>query len=420
MTTGTQAVWTWRAPLPAAADFGGGRYWSPEWVLAFGVTGTLLTGLITEGKSLYGLLGLLGLYMVFFWRPAVKAVAPAAALFALPVLAVASALWSEQPAASLRHGLQLGITVFAAVLVARRTPGPALIGATFCALLLAGLLSLLSNRWAPVGFNQGWAFIGIFGSKNEMAVIASLLAVGAAAATTDRRQPGIVRLAGVFGLVLAALLLRSSQSLGAVASTLAAGTLFAGLTLIGRLRLHWRALAAAVVLLAAVPALAAGDSFDRTADAVLVQKLGKNWTFTGRTYLWQRAEDYIERKPVLGHGFQAFWRRGSLEAEGLWRYADITSRQGFNFHNQYVEVLVELGWVGLVVLVATLAAVVACFAVRLLARPTPTAVFAASGFLLLLSRTPMESITLVQFSVPTFFLFLTSAIALSGERPLPA
>ncbi|NEX94076.1 O-antigen ligase family protein [Caulobacter sp. 17J65-9] len=414
----TQAVQPWRAPRVAPAAFASGRYWSPEWVLSFGSFTALLTVVATDGKSLYVMLGLLGLYLIAFWKEALTAMLPVAPLLALPALAMASTLWSEAPMESFRHGLQFGLTVFIALLIARRTPGPAIIGSAFAALLLAGVLSLQFGRWVSVGFQQGSAFAGIFGSKNEMAVIASLLALAAGAAVADPRQPMIMRVAGVGGLMLAALLLRTSQSAGAVVSTILAGGLFVILILITRMRFKWRALAAAAVLFATVPAAFMAEQQARTGEITILRKLGKDPTLTGRTYLWQRAEGYIARRPVLGHGYQAFWRRGSLEAEGLWRFANIRSRAGFNFHNQYIEVLVELGWVGLITLVCTLAVGLAAFAARLMFQPTPTVAFGAAGFLLLLSRTPLESITLVQFSVATFVLFLTAALALAPERRL--
>src|SRR5581483_2182010 len=76
----------------------------------------------------------------------------------------------------------------------------------------------------------------------------------------------------------------------------------------------------------------------------------KDPTFTGRTYLWYRAEPVIQQKPLLGHGFAAFWRPGSIDAEGLWRWAGVKHTVGFNFHNTFIETLVQLGIVGLVVI----------------------------------------------------------------------
>ena len=76
----------------------------------------------------------------------------------------------------------------------------------------------------------------------------------------------------------------------------------------------------------------------------------KDPTLTGRTYLWERAGDFIADNPVLGKGFAAFWLQGIPDAEGLWEYAGIASRSGFNFHNSIIEILVHLGWLGLFVL----------------------------------------------------------------------
>ena len=83
---------------------------------------------------------------------------------------------------------------------------------------------------------------------------------------------------------------------------------------------------------------------------------GKDTSLTGRTILWSRARDYIAMRPLLGVGYQAFWVQGHVEAEGLWRFAQIESRVGFHFHNLYYETAVELGDIGVAVLAASLLA----------------------------------------------------------------
>ena len=96
----------------------------------------------------------------------------------------------------------------------------------------------------------------------------------------------------------------------------------------------------------------------------------KDPTLTGRTYLWQRAADFIAEKPALGAGFNAFWVQGNPDAEGMWRFAGITERMGFSFHNTLIEWLVNIGWVGVSLL--TIVAIVSTILMvrRVMTRPT--------------------------------------------------
>ncbi len=126
-------------------------------------------------------------------------------------------------------------------------------------------------------------------------------------------------------------------------------------------------------------------------------------------------------------GFGAFWRQGNIDAEGLWRYFGVTNRGGFTFHNTKVQILVELGWVGLS-LAALLAAVgVIALVVRFVKRPSlPMCVWA--GILLYeLVRTPVEAIGIAPFYFSTVLIFAAIGVAfvrdpvrITAARPLRA
>ncbi|MCW5707455.1 MAG: O-antigen ligase family protein [Shinella sp.] len=78
-------------------------------------------------------------------------------------------------------------------------------------------------------------------------------------------------------------------------------------------------------------------------------------TFTGRTIIWDFLGDVISRRPVLGQGYGSFWDIGPGSIV-------LTEAPGFvavllQGHNGYVDVTVELGLAGLLVLVAFLACV---------------------------------------------------------------
>ncbi len=76
----------------------------------------------------------------------------------------------------------------------------------------------------------------------------------------------------------------------------------------------------------------------------MVQDLGRDTTFTGRTAIWSSALKLVQN-PLLGTGFESFWIGSRLHQ--VMRDID----QGVNqAHNGYLEVYLNLGWVGLALL----------------------------------------------------------------------
>jgi exopolysaccharide production protein ExoQ len=62
-------------------------------------------------------------------------------------------------------------------------------------------------------------------------------------------------------------------------------------------------------------------------------------TLTGRTIVWQKLVPVAMNQPILGHGFGSFW---STEKRGVY---DMTGA-----HNGYLDTILELGFVGLLLL----------------------------------------------------------------------
>ncbi len=76
----------------------------------------------------------------------------------------------------------------------------------------------------------------------------------------------------------------------------------------------------------------------------LVGTLGRDTTFTGRTAIWQAALG-MGSNPLLGAGYESFWLGQRLHG------VENLIGQGVNqAHNGYIEIYLNLGWVGLVLL----------------------------------------------------------------------
>lgn len=80
---------------------------------------------------------------------------------------------------------------------------------------------------------------------------------------------------------------------------------------------------------------------------VFLNAVGKDSSLTGRTELWDHAKKLIAEKPIFGIGAEGFWLPYRGDAQFLLEafYKDIGVR--FSFHNSYLEILVQLGGVGL-------------------------------------------------------------------------
>jgi exopolysaccharide production protein ExoQ len=81
----------------------------------------------------------------------------------------------------------------------------------------------------------------------------------------------------------------------------------------------------------------------------MVEELGRDTTLTGRTNIWHSAFGIVQN-PLFGTGFESFWVGPRL------KQMEILIDQGVNqAHNGYIEVFLNLGWVGVALLTILLA-----------------------------------------------------------------
>jgi exopolysaccharide production protein ExoQ len=76
----------------------------------------------------------------------------------------------------------------------------------------------------------------------------------------------------------------------------------------------------------------------------LVHTLGRNSTLTGRTTIW-KAVLSLHTNPLIGTGFESFWLGNRLQA--VWNMSVKGIQEA---HNGFIELYLNLGWVGLLLL----------------------------------------------------------------------
>jgi exopolysaccharide production protein ExoQ len=147
-------------------------------------------------------------------------------------------------------------------------------------------------------------------------------------------------IAEVTVLILSLVLLKGPGYYSATAIVSLAGGLatFIGLLWIQRSRHELRpnlfaAISALIIVLGIGTVMSGGSTVARATSTV-----GRDTTLTGRTGVWAMLVPVFERRPYLGSGFGSFWTSASREYFAL-----------PDAHSGYLDVLLELGYVGMVV-----------------------------------------------------------------------
>ena len=270
-------------------------------------------------------------------------------LFSWPFLALVSVMWSLAPSLTAYHAAQLFMTMLVGLVMQARLGILRIIILLFVALAIGILASLVVvTLGQPYAFALKGEWKGIFEHKNVLGLIAVMLIYTGLVLVKKYWfiVPPILALA-VTALVQA----RSATSLVALCAAVA--IIPVALTL--RLRIY--SLVAASSFLIAAAALAAG--FVLAGDTNLVEDmlsaLGRDNTLTGRSDLWDFGWQAFVTHPVLGLGYKAYWVSDATSAA----YLKYFVRQDlWFFHNNWLEVAVATGLVGLAIFIAGLLQVI--------------------------------------------------------------
>ncbi len=370
----------------------------------------------TQGAVLF--VGLTGLYSMLRFKQLYEILRPRAFLLAFPLLTVFSTVWSETPGETLKHSIEFSMTVGAALLLsAAPRPKAVLMG---IALAFGGyvVISIVFGQTVYMGNFGQRAFSGLGSGKNWMADIAStgfLVSAAAILAAVEDRRPLIFCAAALFAVAEAYAVIEA-RSAGAMLGLFLAMAAFAFLLMLRSTGLAVRATVTAFMGLLLVIAALNYRSLSETLIENGARFFDKDPSLTGRTYLWQRAMDLVAEKPFLGKGFGAFWQQGNLDAEGMWQYAGLLTRGGFNFHNTPIEILVHLGWLGLITFGLTVFVAAAILIAKFVARPNLLLCFSLAIFVYQLVRMPIESVGVYEFYTSTVLLFLALGSGLGAPR----
>lgn len=291
--------------------------------------------------------GAVALRLIPRYRQIIMLVRANKCLMLLVLLAIFSALWSQDPSLTLRHGLPLLATTFIGIDFAIRYSIRDQLRLVCIVLGLVVLLGIVAQLFFPKlvpngDFNRGdWH--GVFGFKNDWARIVVLATVAA----LSRSRRSLRDLLAIASLVLIAFgLIALARSAGALVIFVVMLLLFK----ICDVALRWRPKVLAVagltgVLMVLPMSYLLAQNLDR-ATAVL----GRDASLSGRVNIWELALSSIANSPVLGYGYSAFWEASSQRAA---RIREEMHWAVPHAHNGYVDMTLELGLTGLSLLIAS-------------------------------------------------------------------
>jgi O-antigen ligase len=183
---------------------------------------------------------------------------------------------------------------------------------------------------------------GYFEGKNylgECEGIAFLLSLH------EMLYPGLRRALGIVVVVIATLLLFWADSKTALGLALIVPFL-AGLTLITR---RITRISPAIILLSIPFCYVILSRISNFNMYRLSYMLYGDPTFTGRTFIWDFAQIEIDRRPLLGWGYESFWLVGPDAPSIVDAWGWIKDMP--NAHSGYYDTMLEMGYIGLAFLV---------------------------------------------------------------------
>jgi exopolysaccharide production protein ExoQ len=264
-------------------------------------------------------------------------------LFACVALALASTLWSVKPGFAFIRSIQQILLISSIVLtplLARARAADMIRPLFLCFAVGVTLNLMIGGRTIAGGIDIGYS--GFMSGKNDLGQFAGIAVI---MALHEVLQSGSRRALGLIFTVLATVLLIQTESKTSTAlAFLSPALAWFMLTLNKFTRIS------SVVVLSILTFLCIYFK------SQLAWYVFHDVTFTGRTLIWEFVGSEIDRRPLLGWGFLSFWLVGPdspamIDGPGWVKIMP-------HAHNGYLDITVQLGYVGLACLAMLVATAV--------------------------------------------------------------
>lgn len=256
----------------------------------------------------------------------------------ISVLAFCSALWSQDAITTARRGIPFILATIFALYFASRFSIREQLATLTVTLTLAAIVSALLAIFAPsigldasTGHAGNWQ--GVFTQKNACG--RAMVFATAALLSGGRLNPA--RIAALF-LFLFVLIMSGSRGAWFIEALLLCSC--ALVYLLHRCAPASRLFFLYVAVVVGITAAVAAWLYFPSMPALF----GRDATLSGRTGIWQQVWFSIEKRPLLGYGFAAFWQGMKGESYNVNVALKFVA---FHAHNGFLEIWLELGVVGL-------------------------------------------------------------------------
>lgn len=333
------------------------------------------------------------------------------AVLAYLFIAFLSVAWSPVPGVAFRRLVQQVIVILCMIISVALADDRKFVVSR---LLLFVVFTVAINAAAVVLIPPTpLGYAGIYAQKNALGAVMALAWMFCLYGIASER--GWKRLGLIVTAALAMILLVLSQSktsLGLAVIIPAVAFFIVGLSY--RLRINAALLllffgVSGIVLAAYISAMTRFGFDD------LSMLLFHDETFTGRTVIWSFVLDVISRSPIVGQGYSSFWGIGADSI--VFREAPSFVVSLLQSHNGYLDILLETGIIGLLLLIFLILASLSS-AARLVPIDRPAARLCFTLLLLVIGHNSLESSWYRGYS-QIWLLFLFAAMLPACGAALP-
>lgn len=355
---------------------------------------------------------IVSIHMVIHHKQFIPSVHSSWLVLLLPLVTLLSTFWSADPGRSLYASVQLLYTTLLAIWIGSAYAPRQIFQALFLATGIGVLGSVINDfmEFVPAYAQADYIgaeryFVGIYGHKNVLGQVIHLLAVSLIVVGFQIGKP-------LLAMILAALLwfpLSAAQSVTSMLMFMCTLTLPLVWWVAGKKQIRLIAALLGWIVFLAVVFVAFAVDIDFAGRGL--EKLGRDSTLTGRTYIWSIGWQSFLEHPLLGVGYQAFWQPGLFEGSREIRNSLQESINGF--HSAYFEVLVATGVFGVFLFVAVLARTMWRCLAWFNREPS---VEALGGIFIVMSAIILTSVEVVMFRQHEIFYLLTVSFFVASYR----
>ena len=276
-------------------------------------------------------------FLISYWKGFIYVITKSPLQFFFLAIVIFSILWSEDLSSTLKDIKGLIRIYFIAIYLAMRYPLREQMRLIAWALGVAALLSMIFSAFIPDYIHKSPELVdmwsGIYGHKNELGYMMNWSAgVFLHLALSIYRYRWLMW--ALCGLSICLIILTRSTTSLAILLTMILLLPFYQSFKKTNYKLQVIMITTALMLLIIVSMLLINNA------ETVVGTSGKDLTLNGRSDLWELVIPKVLERPWLGYGYSGFWT--SNAASNLRATYDWAS----NAHNGFLELLLELGFLG--------------------------------------------------------------------------